>query len=134
MRRAAKEQIKVTLLFEIVAAGVALSIATIIKVLGCFWPLFQTGFLKTWLWSFIVLSVLVILLNIWGFVGKVGDIKKLAQKFGASFDDMAEAIYKYRFKEALEVLEYSFQNTKYDFKAWLGEQRQGTTTVFEEVF
>jgi hypothetical protein len=70
-------------------------------------------------------------LNIWGFIGKVKDIKKLAQKFGASQDDMAEAVYKYRFKEALEVLEYSFQNTEYDFKAWLEEQRQGTTTFFE---
>jgi len=63
----------------------------------------------------------------------VGDIKKLAQKFGASQDDMAQVIYKYRFKEVMfkEVMENLSQNTKYDFKAWLEEKRQGTTTVIE---
>ena len=128
MRRAAKEQIEVILLFEMVSAGAALVIAVIVKMLGCFLPLFQASFFKTWLWPFIVLSAVVVLLNIWGFVGKVGDIKKLAQKFGASQDDMAQVIYKYGFRE---VIGDSFQNPGYDFRAWLEEQRQGTTTVIE---
>lgn len=134
MHRVVREQIGVTLFFEVAAACVALIIAAIVKILGCFWsvPIFlQASFFRTWLWPFIVLSAVVVLLNIWRFVGKVGDIKKLAQKFGSSFDDMAEAIYKYRFKEVMENLS---QNPKYDFKDWLEEKRQGTTTVFEEVF
>lgn len=77
MRRAVKGQIEVTLLFEIAAACAALSIAVIVRVLGYFWPIpvFQPSFFKAWLWSFIVLSAVVILLNIWGFVGRVKDIK-----------------------------------------------------------
>jgi len=47
MRRVAKEQIEVTLLFEAVSAGAALSIAVVIKVLGLFLPVFQIGPFKT---------------------------------------------------------------------------------------
>lgn len=80
MRRVAKDQIEVTLVFVIMSALMALSIAAVVKILGCFWsvPIFQASFLKTWLWPFVVFSAIVVLLNIWGFVGKVGDIKKLA--------------------------------------------------------
>lgn len=128
MRRAVKEQIETTLVFEIMAACVALSIAVIVKVSGLFSSVFWTSFLNTWLWSFIVLSIIIVLLNIWRFVRRMKDLKRLAQKFGTSQDDMAEAIYKYGFRE---VLGNSFQNTRQNFRTWLEEQRRGTTTVVE---
>ncbi len=128
MHRAIKEQIKIISVFVIIAACVALSIAVIVKVLGLFLPVFQIGFFNVWLWSFIVLSVIIVLLNVWRLVCRMKDIKRLAQKFGTSQDDMAEAIYEYGFGE---VLGNSFQNTRQNFRTWLEEQRQGTTTVVE---
>lgn len=135
MRRAVKEQIETILVFEIAVFCVTLSVAIFVKLgynlgLSRLSPVFQTSFSNAWLKPFFVLSIVVVLLNVWGFVCRAKYLKNLAKKFGVSLTDMAEAIYKHGFSGAIGD---SFANPPEDFKAWLEEQRRDaeTTTVIE---
>ena len=128
MRRATKEQITITLLLEIVAVCLSLAFAVVVKGLGYFLSLFlEVSFYDAWLRSFILLSVIVVLLNIWGFVGRVKNIKRLARKFGASFNDMSEAIHEHGFFG--EVVGDLPESKEESFKIWLKEKREDAETM-----